>query len=386
MQARLILEDGTVFTGKAFGSAVQTSGEVVFHTGVTGLQDMLSNPSNEGLIMTMTQPLIGTVGISRDQVEAIKSYVKGLVVRELQHVPSNWRSDYTLDDILKQHGIPGISDIDTRMLTTRIRNHGTMKGLITTSDLPNEALLEQLRETTLSTDQVKRVSTPNVYHVPGDKEKVVVIDYGLKQALLKPLIDRKCDVVVVPYSTSADQISAMMPDGIILSNGPGNPKDVAGAVETIQQLLPRFPLFGIGLGHQLLALACGADTEKMKHGHRGNNQPIKVISTSKCYITSQNHSYEVKASSLEKTRLQVTHINNNDLSVEGLKHQDYPAFSVQYEPEASPGPLDSLYVFDDFIAMMKEHKLKQQQQPRQAIHYAAYAAAAVEEKGGRQHA
>lgn len=384
MQARLILEDGTVFTGKAFGSAEQTNGEVVFHTGVTGLQDMLSNPSNEGLIMTLTQPLIGTAGISRENIESIKSYVKGLVVRELQDIPSNWRSDYTLDDMMKQHGIPGISEVDTRMLTTKIRDNGTLKGLITTSDLSDEALLEQLRETTLPTDQVARVSTQSIYNIPGQKEKVVVIDYGLKNAMLQQLINRGCHVVVVPYDTSAAEISAMMPDGIILSNGPGNPKDVSGAIETVQSLLERFPLFGIGLGHQLLALACGADTEKMKHGHRGNNQPIKVVSTNKCYITAQNHSYAVNAASVEKTRLHITHINNNDLTVEGLKHKDYPAFSLQYEPEASPGPLDSQFVFDDFIAMIHDHKQQQEQLPRQAMQYAAYAE--EQEKGGRQHA
>lgn len=384
MQARLILEDGTILRGKAFGSATQMSGEVVFHTGVTGLQDMLSNPSNEGLIMTLTQPLVGAVGISRDNIESIKPYVKGLVVRELQDIPSNWRSDYALDDIMKQHGIPGISEVDTRLLTTKIREHGSLKGLITTSDLSDEALLEQLRATTLPTDQVERVSTPSIYNIPGDKEKVVVIDYGLKKAMLQQLINRGCQVVVVPHNTSAEAISTMLPDGIILSNGPGNPKDVSGAIEAIQSLLGRFPLFGIGLGHQLLALACGADTEKMTHGHRGNNQPIKVVSTNKCYITAQNHSFAVNAASVEKTRLHVTHINNNDLSVEGLKHKDYPAFSLQYEPEAAPGPLDSQYVFDDFMTMIQEHKRQQEQLPRQAFQYAAFATG--QEKGGRQHA
>lgn len=355
MQARLILEDGTVFTGQSFGSDADVCGEVVFNTAVTGYQNMLANPANYGQIVVMTQPIIGTTGISRDHVEAIKPYVRGLVVREYEPTPSNWRGDYTVADILKEQGIAGISGIDTRMLTRHIRDNGTMKGWMTTTAEPVDKIMSELLQKELPKDSVARVSTSHIYTIPGQKEKIVVIDYGISHGLLQELIARNCHIVVVPYDTSAAQIMAMKPDGIVLSNGPGDPQQVGAAqIETIQQLLPQLPLLAIGLGHQLFALACGATTEELKHGHRGNNHPVSILAANKCIITAQNHGYVVSASSLQNTRLDVTHVHNNDGTIEGLKHLDYAAFSVQFEPEAAPGVHDSRYLFTDFIAMIRE--------------------------------
>lgn len=366
MQARLLLEDGTLFTGKAFGSAGESSGEVVFNTGMTGYQEVLSDPSYCGQIVTMTYPLIGNYGIARDDFESIRPFIHGFVVREHEEVPSNWRAQYTLDSLLKEYGIVGISGIDTRMLTRIIRHHGVMKGLITTSNRPVEEMLEQLKATRLITDQVSRVSTKSVFGCPGTKERVVLVDFGSKSGIIRDLTKRGCDVVVVPHDATADQIRRLQPDGILLSNGPGDPKDVPHAAGMIAELLGEVPIFGICLGHQLFALACGADTEKLKFGHRGGNHPVKDLVTGRCYITSQNHGYTVKEESIAGTELLVTHINNNDKTVEGLKHKTAPAFSVQYHPEAAPGPFDSSYLFDEFITMIHSFKEQNPRAPRQA--------------------
>ncbi|CAG7621214.1 glutamine-hydrolyzing carbamoyl-phosphate synthase small subunit [Paenibacillus allorhizosphaerae] len=374
MQARLLLEDGTLFTGKAFGSEGSSVGEVVFNTGITGYQEVLSDPSYCGQIVTMTYPLIGNYGIARDDFESIRPYIHGFVVREHEVVPSNWRAEYSLDSLLKEYGIIGISGIDTRMLTRRIRHHGVMKGILTTSGVRLEELMEQLKATPLMTDQVSRVSTKSVFASPGSKERVVLVDFGSKSGILRDLTKRGCDVVVVPQDTTAEQIRRLAPDGILLSNGPGDPKDVPHAAKMIAELLGEFPIFGICLGHQLFALASGADTEKLKFGHRGGNHPVKDLQTGRCYITSQNHGYTVKEESIAGTELEVTHINNNDRTIEGLKHKQHPAFSVQYHPEAAPGPFDSSYLFDDFLSMIREHKISRPQQPRQAQIAAAYKA------------
>ncbi|MGF9712889.1 carbamoyl phosphate synthase small subunit [Paenibacillus naphthalenovorans] len=374
MQARLLLEDGTLFTGKAFGSTGDSVGEVVFNTGITGYQEVLSDPSYCGQIVTMTYPLIGNYGITRDDFESIRPYVHGFVVREHEAVPSNWRAEYTIDSLLKEYGIPGISGIDTRMLTRRIRHHGAMKGILTTSNKRVEELLEQLKVAPLMTDQVSRVSTKSVYSAPGTKERIVLVDFGSKSGILRDLTKRGCDVVVVPQDTTADQIRRLAPDGIMLSNGPGNPKDVPHAVRMISELIGQFPIFGICLGHQLIALASGADTEKLKFGHRGGNHPVKDLKSGRCYITSQNHGYTVKEDSISGTDLEVTHINNNDRTIEGLRHKKHPVFSVQYHPEAAPGPFDSSYLFDDFLDMIREHKKNHPPVPRQAQIAAAYQA------------
>ncbi|MBN3525987.1 glutamine-hydrolyzing carbamoyl-phosphate synthase small subunit [Paenibacillus apiarius] len=366
MQARLMLEDGTLFTGAAFGADGESAGEVVFNTGITGYQEVLSDPSYCGQIVTMTYPLIGNYGITRDDFEAIRPYVHGFVVRRHEVTPSNWRAEYTVDRLLKEYGIVGISGIDTRMLTRKLRHFGTMKGILTTGSQPVDELKEMLGVTELMRDQVARTSTIQLFSSPGDKERIVLVDFGAKSGILRELTKRGCDVVVVPHDTTAEEIRRLRPDGIQLSNGPGDPKDVPHAVNMIQELLGEIPIFGICLGHQLFALACGADTGKLKFGHRGGNHPVKELATNRCYITSQNHGYTVVEESIQGTDLVVTHINNNDKTIEGLKHANAPAFSVQYHPEAAPGPYDNSYLFDDFIEMIREHKRNQPQISRQA--------------------
>jgi len=365
MQARLLLEDGTLFTGRSFGAEGTTVGEVVFNTGMTGYQEALSDPSYCGQILTMTYPLIGNYGVNRDDFERFRSFVAGFVVRRHEPAPSNWRAQVPVDAMLKEYGIVGISDIDTRMLTRILRRSGTMKGLLTTEDAPVEELMERLRTTELPRDQVARTSTREVHVCPGDGERIVLIDYGSKNGILRELLRRGCHVIVVPHDTTADEILRMNPDGVQLSNGPGDPKDVPYAVETIRKLLGKVPIFGVCFGHQLLALACGADTEKLKFGHRGGNHPVKDLETGRCIITSLNHGYAVKAESVEGTDLVITQINNNDKTVEGLRHRRYPAFSVQYHPEATPGPYDSNSLFDRFLDMIREHKRNHPELPRQ---------------------
>ncbi|MEK5447478.1 glutamine-hydrolyzing carbamoyl-phosphate synthase small subunit [Paenibacillus sp. FSL R7-0331] len=368
MQARLLLQDGTLFTGTAFGAEGEMTGEVVFNTGITGYQEVLSDPSYCGQIVTMTYPLIGNYGITRDDFESVRPFVHGFVVRRHEEVPSNWRAEYSVDDLLKEYGIPGISEIDTRMLTRIIRHYGTMKAILTTSNKRVEELMEMMGDTTIEElrNQVARTSTTTSYSSPGTKERIVLVDYGAKTGILRELNNRGCDVVVVPHDVTADEIRRLNPDGIQLSNGPGDPKDVPYAVNTISELLGEYPIFGICLGHQLFALACGADTEKLKFGHRGGNHPVKELESGRCFITSQNHGYTVNEESVQSTELEVTHINNNDKTIEGLKHTRYPAFSVQYHPEAAPGPHDSSYLFDRFLQMIADHKAKTPAGSRQA--------------------
>ncbi|HEY4392378.1 MAG TPA: glutamine-hydrolyzing carbamoyl-phosphate synthase small subunit [Paenibacillus sp.] len=367
MQARLLLEDGTLFTGKSFGAEVEKTGEVVFNTGITGYQEVLSDPSYCGQIVTMTHPLIGNYGISRDDFESIAPSIHGFIVRRYEPRPSNWRAECSLGDLLKEYGIPGITDIDTRMLTRIIRHHGTMKGILTTSSKSVEELQEMVAAANIDElrNQVARTSTQYVYTSPGSKERIVLVDFGAKSGILRELNQRDCDVVIVPHDTTAEEIRRLNPDGIQLSNGPGDPKDVPYAAKMISELLGEYPIFGICLGHQLLSLACGADTEKLKFGHRGGNHPVKELATGRCHITSQNHGYTVNEASIAGTDLEVTHINNNDKTVEGVRHKKYPAFSVQYHPEASPGPLDNSYLFDRFIEMIREHKKQHPRKPRQ---------------------
>ncbi|GAB6929647.1 carbamoyl phosphate synthase small subunit [Paenibacillus sp. JCM 10914] len=373
MQARLLLEDGTLFSGKSFGADAEMTGEVVFNTGITGYQEVLSDPSYCGQIVTMTYPLIGNYGITRDDFESIRPFVHGFVVRRHEPVPSNWRAEYSVDSLLKEYGIPGISEIDTRMLTRIIRHYGTMKGILTTSNKPVEELKEMLGDTTIAElrNQVARTSTPQMFTSPGQKERIVLVDFGAKSGILRELTSRGCDVIVVPHDTTAEEIRRLHPDGIQLSNGPGDPKDVPYAVEMVKNLLGEYPIFGICLGHQLFALAAGADTEKLKFGHRGGNHPVKDLASGRCYITSQNHGFTVKEDSVKGTELEVTHINNNDKTIEGLKHSKFPAFSVQYHPEAAPGPHDSSYLFDQFLEMIRDHKQNEIRKPRQAVLAAA---------------
>lgn len=373
MQARLLLQDGTLFTGTSFGAEGDKTGEVVFNTGITGYQEVLTDPSYCGQIVTMTYPLIGNYGITRDDFESVRPYVHGFAVRHYEPAPSNWRAQYSVGDLLKEYGIIGISDIDTRMLTRIIRHHGTMKGILTTGSQPLEELKEMMSDLTIEElrNQVPMTSTPHPYSNPGNGERIVLIDYGAKSGILRELNKRDCDVVVVPHDTTAEEIRRLDPDGIQLSNGPGDPKDVPHAVRTVAELLGEYPIFGICLGHQLFALASGADTEKLKFGHRGGNHPVKELESGRCFITSQNHGYTVNEDSIQGTELEVTHINNNDKTIEGLKHTKYPAFSVQYHPEAAPGPYDNGYLFDRFLDMIREHKRNHPKQPRQAAIAAA---------------
>ncbi|MBD8496791.1 glutamine-hydrolyzing carbamoyl-phosphate synthase small subunit [Paenibacillus arenosi] len=366
MQAKLLLEDGTLFTGPAFGAEGESVGEVVFNTGMTGYQELLSDPSYCGQIVTMTYPLIGNYGITRDDFESIRPYVHGFVVRRHESIPSNWRAEYTVDRLLKEYGIVGISGVDTRMLTRKLRHYGTMKGILATGSKSVEELQEMLGSTPLLRNQVARTSTKNQFTSPGLGERIVLVDFGAKSGILRELTQRGCDVIVVPHDTTADEIRRLRPDGIQLSNGPGDPKDVPHAVKMIQELLGEIPIFGICLGHQLLALACGADTGRLKFGHRGGNHPVKELATNRCYITSQNHGYTVVDETIASTELEVTHINNNDKTIEGLKHKRFPAFSVQYHPEAAPGPHDSSYLFDEFLEMVRDHKRNLPAVPRQA--------------------
>ncbi|HEU4964529.1 MAG TPA: glutamine-hydrolyzing carbamoyl-phosphate synthase small subunit [Bacilli bacterium] len=356
MRARLILEDGTVFEGESFGAKGESYGEVVFNTGMTGYQEVLTDPSYYGQIVTMTYPLIGNYGINVDDIESAHPHVRGFVVREWAEVPSNWRSMDNLDEYLSFNNIMGIQGIDTRMLTKKIRVRGTMAGVITTEDKSVEEYVQQLNtDHLLPRDQVARVTTKSTYRCPGEKRRIVAMDFGMKAGILRSLLARDCDVTVVPADTSVEEIMHWRPHGVFLSNGPGDPADLNEIIETVRDLIPQVPIFGICLGHQLISLACGAKTDRLKFGHRGANHPVKDLLTGRCYITSQNHGYVVTPDSLEGTGLELTHLNQNDGSVEGVRHTEYPVFSVQYHPEARPGPDDSDYLFDRFMDMIDAH-------------------------------
>lgn len=346
--AYLALEDGTVYEGKSFGSGKNTVGEVVFNTGMTGYEEILTDPSYSGQIVVMTYPLIGNYGINYSNMETLKTYVKGFVVRELCVMPSNWASEGTLEDFLKKQDICGIQGIDTRALTRKIRESGTMRGLIT-QNKPQKADFESLKNHKTE-NLVDSVSCKNKYQIDGGGLNVAVIDCGIKNNILKNLIKRKLNITVYPSSVSAEEIKKDNPDGILISNGPGNPKDNAKLIAEIKKLAGYKPILGLCLGHQLLALAMGGDTQKMKYGHRGTNHPVKELSSGRVYITSQNHGYTVIADNIKNA--EITHINWNDKTCEGLKYKNIPAFSVQFHPESNSSPLNMAYLYEDFITMM----------------------------------
>ena len=350
---KLVLEDGTVFLGTAFGCLEPMIGEVVFNTGMTGYQEILSDPSYCGQMVTMTYPLIGNYGINDHDFESFSPSASALIVKEYCEVPSNWRSAKTLSELLEAKGVPGLCNVDTRALTIKIREHGAIRGMIADINKSNEEILAELKATPVLDRHVEQVSTKMVYSAPGKGHRIVLVDFGVKKGIIRDLTARGCEVIVVPFNTTASQIDHLNPDGVVLSNGPGDPKDVVEALPMIREVQEKYPLMGICLGHQLFALANGADTKKMKFGHRGCNHPVKDLETNKVHITSQNHGYEVCRQSVENTPLEITHVALNDNTVEGLKHKEYKAFTVQYHPEASPGPDDASYLFDRFIANLK---------------------------------
>ena len=350
MKRLLILEDGSVYEGTAFGADHFQVGELVFNTGMSGYQEVLSDLSYCGQIVMMTYPMIGNYGINHDDFESLDPAVFGFVVRECCEQPSNFRSDYTLDEFLKMKNIPGIQGVDTRAITRKLRTIMADEG----ADV--EEIVKILKNTELMHDQVARVSTRNPFPIPNRGRRVVLMDFGAKLGIIRELSKRNCDLTVVPYDTDAQSILDLKPDGVMLSNGPGDPKDVPEAVATIRELMGKVPLFGICLGHQLISLASGANTVKLKFGHRGCNHPVMNLANGKVEMTSQNHGYAVEEASLKDTDLVMTHQALNDKSVEGVRHTKYPVFSVQYHPEASPGPEDSNYLFDQFMELMeKEH-------------------------------
>ncbi|AEF94122.1 carbamoyl-phosphate synthase, small subunit [Desulfotomaculum nigrificans CO-1-SRB] len=351
MQAVLVLEDGSVFYGKAFGATGEQWGEVVFNTGMTGYQEVLTDPSYCGQIVVMTYPLIGNYGINKDDFEAKKSFVRGFVVKEECHRPSNWRVSNKIDEFLAREGVIGISGIDTRALTRRIRNHGTMRGIISSAATDIQTLIDKARSCPQITGQelVPTVATKEIYTVPGNGPRVVLMDFGAKANIVRCLNQRGCEVVVVPPTTTPEEIMTLGPQGVMLSNGPGDPTDVPYAIKTVSNLIGQLPIFGICLGHQIIGLAVGGKTYKLKFGHRGANHPVKDLATGRVFITSQNHGFAVDRQSLPPD-VEVSHINLNDNTVEGLRHKSLPVFSVQYHPEAAPGPMDSEYLFDQFLA------------------------------------
>lgn len=358
MKALLALEDGTVFHGNTFAGEGEVSGEVVFNTSMTGYQEVLTDPSYKGQIVTMTYPLIGNYGINSEDIESSGIQVEGFVVREYEPVPSNWRAEQTLAYYLNQQGIVGIEGVDTRALTRHIRLAGAMKGVISTSDLDSSSLIKKAKASPglVGMDLVKGVTCQKPYEWAqenGARFRVVTFDCGMKFNIARSLAQRGCHVTVVPAHTSAEEIRTMNPDGIVLSNGPGDPEPITYVVDTIKRLIPDYPIFGICLGHQMLGLAFGGKTYKLKFGHRGANHPVKNLFTGKVEITSQNHGFCVDVESIKDPDVEITHINLNDQTMEGMRHRKLPVFSVQYHPEASPGPHDASYLFDEFIGFME---------------------------------
>jgi len=361
MKAILALEDGAIFEGTAFGATGEQTGEVVFNTSMTGYQEILTDPSYKGQIVTMTYPLIGNYGINPEDFESNKPHLSGFVVREVSRIVSNWRAGMSLDDFLKKHKIIGIEGIDTRALTLHIRSAGAMKGIISTKDLDPKSLVKKAKDSKglVGVDLVKEVTCKKTYEWnKKGKYKVVLLDCGVKFNIMRDLAARDCHVVVVPASTSAKKILALKPDGVMLSNGPGDPAAVTYVIETVKELIGKVPLFGICLGHQMLGLALGGRTYKLKFGHRGANHPVMNLMTRKVEITSQNHGFCVDLASLTNKNIELTHLNLNDRTSEGLRHKKQPVFSVQYHPEASAGPRDSKYLFDEFIRDIKHAKKK----------------------------
>src|SRR3989440_3221732 len=381
MQAILALEDGRVFRGKGYGAKGECYGEVVFNTSITGYQEIFTDPSYCGQIVVLTNPEIGNYGTNPEDNEATRPFIEGLIVREFSPISSNWRSQTVTDEYLERFNIPVLADIDSRALVRHLRTHGVMRGVLSSLESDPEKLVAKAREIPRmdGTDLAKVVSTKQRYtwdqgvvphtsaeHLraqiaevesdPAKKLHVVAYDYGIKQNILRMLVDRGCNVTVVPAETSAEDVMSLSPDGVFLSNGPGDPEPVDYARDNIRRLMGKTPIFGICLGHQLIGLALGGRTYKLKFGHHGGNHPVKCLDSGKIEITAHNHNFAVDPDSIRQSEVELTHIDLNDNTLEGLRHRSLPLFSVQYHPEASPGPHDSHYLFKDFVKMMEEWK------------------------------
>jgi len=370
-KAYLVLSDGTVFKGTSFGASGTSEGEVVFNTSITGYQEILTDPSYYGQMVCMTYPLIGNYGINEDDFESIKPFMSAFIVKEYSKTYSNYRANVSLGEFLEKHGIIGIEGIDTRKLVRHIREQGSMNGIIST-EIDD---LEELKKRAANVPDI--VGQDMVQHVTCDKAyewnqgswtldkgyenndntncHIVAVDFGIKRNILRYFVDQGCKVTVVPAKTTIEEIDALNPDGVFLSNGPGDPEPVTYGIDIAKKLVGKYPLFGICLGNQILGLALGGKTYKLKFGHHGGNQPVKDIETGKVEITAQNHCFAVDVDSLGDA-VEVTHINLNDKTVEGLKHKQYPIFSVQYHPENGPGPHDAIYLFERFVNLVKEAK------------------------------
>ena len=375
MKAILALEDGTLFTGTSFGAQGSVIGEIVFNTGMTGYQEVLTDASYAGQIVAMTYPLIGNYGVNAEDLESGGPQVRGFIVRECSTAPSNWRSEGDVGGWLQSHHIIGIEGIDTRALTRILREKGTMNGVISTEpDFRFEDWVDRIHAYRIVNPvEAVTVQAPESYpahaldaslqphmdtsHITEHAAlQVVLMDYGVKTNIVRNLNRRGCDVTVMPATATAAQVLALQPDGIMLSNGPGDPKDCVFQIAQLQTLLGKKPIFGICLGHQLTALAVGGDTARLKYGHRGGNHPVKDVEKDRTYITSQNHGYAVQADSLPQETTRVSHVNMNDMTVEGVRYLNSPTFTVQFHPEASPGPMDTGYLFDEFIDLMRSHQ------------------------------
>ena len=376
MQAILALEDGRIFPGVGYGHPGECQGEVVFNTSLTGYQEIATDPSYAGQIVVLTNPQIGNYGTNQADNEAAKPYIEGLIVREFSAISSNWRSEQVTDEYMERYAVPVLAEIDTRALVRHLRTHGVMRGVISTIETDTDKLIQKARSIRRmdGTDLAKVVSTKSIYSfdyedirnqkndplLPGCEEKpplhVVAYDFGIKRNILRMLTRECCNVTVVPAQTSAADVMSMKPDGVFLSNGPGDPEPVDYAVRAIRDMIGRIPVFGICLGHQLCGLALGGKTYKLKFGHHGGNHPVRNNTTGKVEITAHNHNFAVDPDSINANDVELTHVDLNDNTLEGLRHKSLPLFSVQYHPEAAPGPHDSHYLFRDFRNMMEEWK------------------------------
>ena len=356
----LILEDGTIFEGEALGANLDVTGELVFNTGMTGYQESITDQSYNGQILTFTYPIVGNYGVNRDDYESIHPTCKAVVVHEAARRPSNWRMQMSFDEFLKSKNIPGITGVDTRAITKIVREHGTMKASLVQARDEVDHQMSQLQATVLPTNQVETSSTATAYPSPNTGRKVVVVDFGLKHSILRELSKRECNLTVVPYNTSAKEILEMEPDGVMLTNGPGDPTDVPEAIEMIKEVQGKIPIFGICLGHQLFSLANGATTYKMKFGHRGFNHAVREVATGRIDFTSQNHGYAVDPETLPKDQWKPYFVNLNDKSNEGMIHLQRPIFSTQFHPEAKGGPLDTAILFDKFFDNIEKYQLQSQ--------------------------